>query len=122
VTYWNLRVLDQPDGDDGREFSLIECYYDDDGGVIGWCPHDLAGESLHDLHGQLQRLLFVVTEAITLRDGYLMRRATRGVVMVDDLPTADTPAEIAERLGDEIDDLPYPKDSDASGRSGRCGA
>jgi hypothetical protein len=103
MTTWNLRVLDQSHGHDGREFSFIECYYDDDGNVIGWCPHNVAGESLHDLHGQLQRLLFVVTEAITLRDGYLIPRATRGVVAADDLPTADTPAEIAERLATEVE-------------------
>lgn len=79
-----------PDVGGEHEFSIIECYYDADGNVVGWCPHDLAGESLHDLHGQLQRLLFVVTEAIVLRNVDSGSRPPHGVVSPDDLPTADT--------------------------------
>lgn len=103
----------QPDGVDGDHLSFIECYYDDDENVVGWCAHDLAGESLYDLHGQLQRLLFVVAEAITLERA-ATNKGPRGLVSVYDLPTADTPDEVAERFGDdEVEPVSYPQVDDA---------
>lgn len=94
------------------EFSFIECYYDDDQNLVGWCPHELAGESLHDLHGQLQRLLFVVTEAIALRTEGTSHRSHRGLVLADDLPTCDTLDELAARA--EAFEM---GDSDRAGRA-----
>ena len=116
MTSWNHRILVEPDGDDGKHMTFVECYYDDQGGVIGWCPHGVSGESLYDLLGQLQRLLFVVTEAIVLEQSHLTSTAGRGVVAVEDLPTADEPQEIAERFADEeVEPVRYRKNTDETG-------
>jgi hypothetical protein len=46
-------------------YDLIECYYDEHDNIIGWCDAGpIMGESVHELHGVLQRLLFTVTAAI----------------------------------------------------------
>lgn len=62
---WNYRVRCSVDDDGDLLYDFIECYYDEHDNIIGWCEAGpVIGESLYELHGELQQLLFQATAAI----------------------------------------------------------
>lgn len=58
MPYWNLRVIEQPEGDT-NPFSVHEVYYNDDGSIYayGERPAALSGESIEELRKYCQKIL-----------------------------------------------------------------
>jgi hypothetical protein len=58
--HWNYRVLhEQLDNSVesfiDESFKIIECYYEDDGSLAGYCDASVLGETLEELQKEIER-------------------------------------------------------------------
>lgn len=96
---WNYRVRCSVDASGDLLYDFIECYYDEHDNIIGWCEAGpIVGESLYELHGEMQQLLFTATGAIvaTASD------PRRSLIPADHLPS-DLEGQRFDEEGEPLD-------------------
>lgn len=65
IHHWTTRLVRTED-DAGTDYRFVDCYMNEADEIVGWHDSTVAAEDLYELHGLLQRLLFIVAGAITV--------------------------------------------------------